>query len=136
MFITTMEFKKRGTLFTPVKSVVLEFGCEVHQPMKEINGKMYIFLQLGDHVKNKINDVHIQSNKCLQGNVTNPLEGNVLKVKVPYKYNKVTCKVLGNKVLQELKKGDQVTITVEYCGVWVINGFSGLSWKLFSLMCQ
>ena len=130
-----MEFKKRGTLFSPVKPVVYEFSCTIDQPAKENTGKMYIFLNLGDGPRSKIHDVHVASNQYLQGNLSNPLQGNVLKVKVPYKYNKVTCKVSGNKVLQELVKGDRVTVTIEYCGVWAVNGYCGPSWKLFSLVC-
>jgi hypothetical protein len=130
-----MEFKKRGTLFAPVKPVIYEFSCTVDQQAKENAGKMYIFLNVGDGPRSKIHDVHVASNQYLQGNLSNPLQGNVLKVKVPYKYNKVTCKVSGNKVLQELVKGDQVTVTIEYCGVWAVNGYCGPSWKLFSLAC-
>ena len=98
---------------------------------------MYIFLQLGDAAKNRIHQIHLESNEYLQKKLINPLEGYVLKVKVPYKYNKVTCKVLGNKVLQELVKGDKVTVHAEYCGVWDVNGYCGPSWKLISLeSCQ
>jgi hypothetical protein len=128
-----MEFKKRGTLFTPVKPVVLEFPCKVHQKMTESNKKMYIQLTLGDVAKARIHDIHKASNEHLQKKLVNPLEGSVLKIKVPYKYDKVACKVLGNKALQELVQGDQVTATIEYCGVWEVNGYCGPSWKLFSL---
>jgi hypothetical protein len=129
-----MEFKKRGTLYAPVKPVVFEFNCKVDQPMKDASGKMYIFLNIGDAPRNRVHDVHVASNQYLQGKLSNPLEGNVLKVKVPYKYNKVTCKVSGNKALQELVKGDQVNAIIEYCGVWAVNGYCGPSWKLFSLI--
>ncbi len=130
-----MEFKKRGTLYAPVKPVVYEFSCKVDRPATETAGKMYIYLDVGEGPKDKIHNVHSESNKYLQGNLSNPLQGSVLKVKVPYKYNKVTCKVSGNKVLQELVKGDQVTVMIEYCGVWSVNGYCGPSWKLFSLAC-
>ena len=128
-----MEFKKRGTLFVPVKPVVLEFPCKVHQKMTESNKKMYIQLALGDVTKNRIHEIHKASNEHLQKKLINPLEGSVLKIKVPYKYDKVACKVSGNKALQELGQGDQVTVTIEYCGVWEVNGYCGPSWKLFSL---
>ena len=128
-----MEFKKRGTLFVPVKPVMFEFVCKVEQPMRDVSGKMYIFLNIGEAPKNRVHEVHAASNQHLQGKVVNPLEGTVLKVKVPYKYNKVTCKVSGYKALQELVKGEQITATIEYCGVWAVNGYCGPSWKLFSL---
>ena len=131
-----MDFKKKGTLFMPVKPVVFEFKCIVDQPMRDISGKMYIYLNLDDEPKSRVHEIHKVSNQYLNGKVINPLEGNVIKVKIPYKYNKVTCKVSGNKVLQELVKGDQVTVVIEYCGVWAVNGYCGPSWKLFNLNYQ
>ena len=133
-----MEFKKKGTLFIPTTPVLLEFTSTIDQPMKPITGKMYLFLNTGDVSRNRVHEIHTLSNTYLQkGRLINPLQGHVLKVKVPYKYDKVTCKVLGNKALQELVKGDVVTVVVEYCGVWDVNGYCGPSWKLSSLeTCQ
>lgn len=131
-----MEFKKRGTLFVPVKPVLFEFSCAIDQPMKDVSGKKYIFLQLSEAVRTRVHGVHMDSNQHLHGKLVNVLEGSTLKVKVPYKYNKVTCKVLGNKAVQELAKGDQVKVTIEYCGVWAVNGYCGPSWKVFSLEHQ
>ncbi len=128
-----MEFKKRGTLFVPVKPVMFEVVCTVDQPMKEISAKQYIFLNVGETARSRIHEIHVGSNQHLQGKLINILEGTVLKVKVPYKYNKVTCTVSGNKAVQELVKGDKVTAILEYCGVWSVNGYCGPSWKLFSL---
>ena len=131
-----MEFKKRGTLFVPVKPVMFEIACTVDQPMKDASGKMYMFLNIGPAARNRVHEIHVESNKHLQGKLVNTLEGEVLKVKVPYKYNKVTCKVSGNKAVQELVKGDKVTAIIEYCGVWAVNGYCGPSWKVFSLEHQ
>jgi hypothetical protein len=128
-----MEFRKRGTLFAPAKPVLFEFQCTVEKPMCEISGKMYMFLLIDDNVHSKIHDVHVLSKNHLQQQLINPLQGNVLKIKVPYKYNKVTCKVSGNKAVQELVKGDSIHVSIEYCGVWVVNGYCGPSWKLFNL---
>jgi hypothetical protein len=131
-----MEFKKRGTLFVPLKPVMLEVTCTVDQPMKDISAKQYLFLNVGEAARVRIHQIHVDSNKHLQGKLINTLEGTVLKTKVPYKYNKVTCTVSGNKAVQELVKGDKVTVVLEYCGVWSVNGYCGPSWKLFSLMYQ
>jgi len=131
-----MEFKKRGTLLVPTKPVIFECTCVIERQQID-GGKMYLYLHLNESQKNWIHEVHKASNAHLTGKVMNPLQDNIIKVKVPYKYNKVTCKISGNKVVQELVKGDKVTVTVEYCGVWSVNGYSGPSWKLFSLAsCQ
>ncbi len=128
-----MEFKKRGTLFAPLKPVMFEISCTVDQAMKDVSGKKYLFLNIGDAARVRIHDIHKESNQHMKGTLVNVLEGNILKIKVPYKYNKVTCTVSGNKAVQELVKGDQVKVIIEYCGVWTVNGYCGPSWKLFSL---
>ena len=130
-----MEFKKKGTLFAPVKSVMFEFSCTIDN-QQITDKKIYTYLKLSESQQNRINEVHKASNQYLQTKLMNPLQSDILKVKVPYKYNKVTCKVSGNKVLQELVKGDQVTVVIEYCGVWAVNGYCGPSWKLFTITYQ
>jgi hypothetical protein len=37
----------------------------------------------------------------------------VLRVKVPWRYGRVMCRVEGLRTIQELQKGDQVEITLE-----------------------
>ena len=58
-----------------------------------------------------------------------PLDGNVLSVKVPWRYNKIDCKVMGLTPVQAMKEGDQIFMTIEYCGAWA----TGLYWKFTSL---
>jgi len=42
------------------------------------------------------------------------LEGSVIqRVKVPWRYGRVMCRVEGLRTIQELQKGDQVEITLE-----------------------
>jgi len=50
----------------------------------------------------------------------------VLRVKVPWRYGRVMCRVEGLKTVQELQKGDQIEITLEkktWDGVdhWIIS---------------
>ena len=63
----------------------------------------------------------------------NTLQGEILTVKVPFKNDKIACKVVGNKTLYDLIKGDNINVMVEYCGVWNVNNYCGPSWKLISL---
>jgi len=37
----------------------------------------------------------------------------VLRVKVPWRYGRVMCRVEGLRTIQELQKGDQVEVTLE-----------------------
>ena len=39
-------------------------------------------------------------------------QGKVLRVKVPFRYGRVMCKVTGLKTVQEFQKGDQVEVTI------------------------
>lgn len=41
------------------------------------------------------------------------VEGKKLRVKIPFRYNRVMCQVLGLKTVQELQKGDQVEVELE-----------------------
>jgi uncharacterized protein YunC (DUF1805 family) len=55
------------------------------------------------------------------------LEGSVIqRVKVPWRYGRVMCRIEGLKTIQELQKGDEVEITLEkktWDGVehWIIS---------------
>lgn len=50
--------------------------------------------------------------------------GQLRRTKVPFRYNRVMCKVSGDKTIQELVKGDRVQVSME---------FTGGTWKLASL---
>ena len=61
----------------------------VHTPYYDWDGRKYLELRLEN-----------------QGSL-------VLRVKVPYRYGRVMCRVEGLKTVQELQKGDEVEITLE-----------------------
>ena len=56
---------------------------EIYTPLYDIDGRKYI-------------DVIFNS--------------QIIKLKIPFRYNRVMCKVLGNKTIQELKKGELVDV--------------------------
>jgi len=41
------------------------------------------------------------------------IDGKVTRIKVPFRYGRVMCRVEGLKTVQELQKGDQVEIILE-----------------------
>jgi hypothetical protein len=53
------------------------------------------------------------------------VSGHQRRCKVPFRYNRVMCKVTGDKTLQELVKGDVVTAEME---------FTGGTWKIVSVI--
>ena len=129
-----MEFKRRGTLMAPSKPVLLQFKCIVSEKMHMKNAKYYMALSLFPSTASRVSEIHKESAVHMNSKIIDPFVNGVLTVKIPFKYNKVTCKVSGQKTLQELVFGDNIEVLVEYCGVWAVNGYCGPSWKLTS--CQ
>ena len=41
------------------------------------------------------------------------IDGKVTRVKVPFRYGRVMCRIEGLRTIQELQKGDQVEVTLE-----------------------
>ena len=62
-------------------------------------------------------------------NIDNPLDGNILTVKVPFRYRRVMCNVKGRPI-QSLIKGDDVEVEIDFKGVWNVGNYSGFSWVL------
>ena len=68
----------------------------IHDPMFQYGTRWYIILQMSD--------------------------GKLRRTKIPFRYNRVMCKVTGDKTIQELVKGDQVQVSFEFVGgVWKIE---------------
>lgn len=128
-----MEFKKRGSLVMPRVPVDITFKCRIATPMYEKNQKKYLEFELMEPIRKRIETIHNYTNDYITKRFMNPLGENVLKVKVPFKYNRVTCKVGGVKPIQEMQKGDSVNVHIEFCGVWEVGDYCGLSWKLTSI---
>ncbi len=54
-------------------------------------------------------------------------DGKLRRTKIPFRYNRVMCKVTGDKTIQELVKGDQVQVSFEFVGgVWKIESLRSL----------
>ena len=103
--------------------------------MHEHNQKKYIEIFLPPCIEEKVQETHVSAKKFIKPGfiAVNPKNETGLQVKVPYKYNRVTCAVLGQKPVQALEIEDCVRVTIQYCGVWNASGYGGPSWKLLSL---
>ena len=79
----------------------------VYEPMYEYNDKKYIRLTVPDKVKDFILALHVNKSNVIlfPDKLDDPLEGNVLKVKVPFRYRRVMCNVDGDTPVQSLKRG-------------------------------
>ena len=111
----------------------MKFIAKVHEPMYDYNDKKYIRLIIPAKVSEIIERMHINQWHLLQNtNIDNPIDGNILTVKVPFRYRRVMCEVQG-KPIQSLIKGDETDIEVEFKGPWNVGNYSGYSWVLKSL---
>ncbi len=109
----------------------MQFFCEIQNGLYEVNNKKYIDLALSDEFLQIVLKKHKESyNRLNKKNVRIPLENNILKVKVPFKNNRISCTTLGGKTIYELKSGDPVTVLLIYNGPWSYGDFCGLAWTL------
>lgn len=114
----------------------MKFLGTVYEPMYDFNDKKYIRFIIPQKVSEIIQRMHANKLHLLMNkSVDDPLDGRVLKVKVPFRYRRVMCEVLGRPV-QSLIKGDNVKIDIEFKGVWNVGNYSGISWKLNSINAE
>ena len=107
--------------------------CTVAEGMCDKGGdKKYMYLTIGGYSET-VRHIHENTKKPVQ-NLVDPLYMDVLRVKIPFRYNRIMCPMTGNKTIQELVPGDRVTVELKYCGWWESDGFGGPSWKILS--CQ
>lgn len=127
-----MKFRKIGAAWFPVENIEIRAHCVVAEPFYERNSKKYMNIGLHENTVQRIEKIHQDSNGLLKTTHIVPvLFDNILKVKIPWRYNRAMCNVTGPKGLQSLNKGDIITATIQYCGVWTSsNDYSGVSWKI------
>jgi hypothetical protein len=110
------------------------FECKIDFPFHDRNKKKYINFELNDDAVIKVCRAQLISAPFLKTEkIMNPLDGNSLEVKIPFRYNRVSCKVHGDKILQDLVKGECVEVEIEYNGIWDSGEWCGFSWKLNQL---
>lgn len=112
--------------------MVLPVQATIYEPMYEYNEKKYIRITVTDKIRDYILALHVNKSNVILFPYTldDPLEGNVLKVKVPFRYRRVMCNVDGDKPVQSLVKGDVVQTELQFNGVWNAHEHSGYSWVL------
>jgi hypothetical protein len=52
-----------------------------------------------------------------------------IRLKIPFRYNRVMCTVTGDKTVQEMIPGDKVLVKMKNCGRWEIGEYSGTCYK-------
>jgi len=97
----------------------------INRPIYEFNYKRYMDIRIADEIVPKIEKIHSK----FRSGMWNPLKGNILRVKIPYRYNRVDCKVEGLTPVQEMEKDDSISATIQFCGGWE----AGLYWKFTTI---
>ena len=110
----------------------MKFAAKVHEPMYDFNSKKYIRFIIPAKVSEIIERMHTQRwHLLVNEKIDAPLDGNILTVKVPFRYRRVMCEVKG-RPLQSLIKEDEIEVEVDFKGYWNVGNYSGFSWILSS----
>ena len=94
----------------------MKFLASVYEPMYEYNSKKYIRIRIPPALVTRVNDTQMKMNHLLtNSNIDNPLEGSILKVKIPFRYRRVMCEIKG-KPIQSCVRGDEIKVEIEFKG--------------------
>lgn len=127
--------KRVGTRSMPINPISLTSNVKIHTPLYTHNNKKYIEIELPPVMRKRVTDLHNECTEYMNApNVQIPLNGSILKVKIPTKGRNFLCTIKGVKTISELSQGDVVNVTIGFCGSWVVGDFCGVSWKLTSIL--
>jgi hypothetical protein len=95
------------------------------------NNKAYIDIRLSCDDAMKVRGLHDDHTHLLRGYVIqDPLNKDILKVKVPMRKGQILCAMTGTKPLRTMLEGEYIDIKMTYCGTWNFGDFCGYAWKL------
>lgn len=116
----------------------MRVSASVYEPLYEHNDRRYMRFVVSDADAARVRSIQDKKKHLIRGNrVDDPLDGRILLVKIPWRYNRPMCAVEGGLTpISGMKKGDQVELDVEFTGAWNVNGYSGYTWKLNKIIVQ
>jgi hypothetical protein len=105
---------------------------DVYEPMYDYNDKKYIRITVDNRTRDYIQGLQESKSRFIvnKTRVDVPLDGNVLTIKVPFRYRRVMCTVEGDTPVQSLAKGDKVKILANFSGAWNVANHSGYAWVI------
>lgn len=105
---------------------------DVYEPMYDYNDKKYIRITVDNRTRDYIQGLQESKSRFIvnKTRVDDPLDGNVLTIKVPFRYRRVMCTVEGDTPVQSLAKGDKVKISANFSGAWNVANHSGYAWVI------
>lgn len=109
-------------------------NCKVIYRINKENTKTWnIGISVQDDVRDLIRDIDMKakSNSETENFLYSNCDG-VLKVKIPFRYNKFECEFrddAGNLIVSsDIIENDYISLNVE-CSMWSINNVCGLTWQ-------
>lgn len=105
----------------------MKFVGEIYEPLYEHNERKYVRILIPPQVSQRVIAMHSKHPRQR----FNPLDGNILTVKVPYRYKRVMVKMNGLKGVSSFVIGDKVEFNIDFKGTWKIDdNHSGYTWLL------
>lgn len=124
-----MEFRTKGSSVVAREIISVACSCKMGIPIYTKNNKKYIDLDLSAETAKRIRDTHEKFKEYMRNkNIQDPLSGTSLRVKVPWTNRRVVCKT--DEHFYDIVQGDRIKVNIEFCGVWNVGDYSGMSWKL------
>ena len=97
--------------------------------MHDVGRTKYITVELSPRVSQKIQDLYKRDARAYKLVIPPEPDSESLNIKVPWRYNRVMCQIQGLVPVQEMSKGQEVHVHIEYCGTWAL----GMFWKLSAI---
>jgi len=105
----------------------MRITTEIYEPLYDYNNRKYIKILIPPDVSEKVKYFHKKYPDCR----FNPLDGNVLTIKVPYRYKRVMVNMKGAKGVSSFVLGDKVEMLIEFRGQWKLDDeHTGMTWIL------
>lgn len=108
----------------------LKLNAVLVEQIFERNKKKYMKFKVDGE---KIRQLHDARKHFLnKPNVDDPLDGDILTVKVPFRYNRIMCNT-GDKFIYDFQQDAPVIVEMTFCGTWEQGQSCGYAWKLDGL---
>ena len=115
----------------------MRVSATVYEPLYEHNDRRYMRFVLAESDATVVRAVQDKKKHLIRGDrVDDPLDGRILMVKIPWRYRRPMCRVVGLTPISGLKKGERCELEIEFTGAWNVNGYSGYTWKLNVIQLQ
>ena len=105
----------------------------VYKTPYERSGKKYMDILLNDNDMKYVQDLQILQYMKNETPFFNPLDGNILTIKIPWRYNKIDYIHVGLTTIFEICENDPIYVELNFKGLWGTKTAHGFSWVLHTM---